>query len=151
MEAETTEKVILSDKAYSVAKKLVILIIPALSALYFALSEIWNLPAADKVTGTLAIIAAFIGGILGISSKQYNNSDVAFDGDIITTKADGKTTVMLALHDDVGVEDKKVLRFKVKPTHIPREHPLEVGDELDDDDDDQGPIGPGSGFEPHGA
>lgn len=130
------DQVMLSDGWYAFGKKLVQVFIPALSAMYFTLAAIWDLPAADKVTGTLAVLATFLGVCLGISSKQYDKSEAAFDGDIVTTKLEGRTIVTLELHDDVGIEDKQELKFRVRPEHAPRERPLVVGDELVEDEDE---------------
>lgn len=70
----------MSNKTYDVLKNLAQIWIPALSALYFALAQIWNLPYAEQIVGTLAAVDTFLGAILGISSKNYNscNDDLEY-------------------------------------------------------------------------
>lgn len=76
-------KTMLTDMSYSVGKKLVQIWIPAFSALYFGLSKIWGLPASEEIVGTCAIVAVFLGTVLGISSAKYDASDAAHDGQIV--------------------------------------------------------------------
>ena len=61
----------MSDKLYDVLKWIAQILLPALGALYFALAGIWNLPYGEEVIGTITAVDAFLGVILGISSKQY--------------------------------------------------------------------------------
>lgn len=61
----------LSNKLYDVLKWLCTIFIPACSALYFGLSQIWNFPYGEAVCGTLALVAVFIGSLIGISSNNY--------------------------------------------------------------------------------
>lgn len=62
---------LLSNRTYETGKKLVQVILPACGALYFGLGKVWGLPAAEEVVGTLALLATFLGVVLGISSSQY--------------------------------------------------------------------------------
>ena len=61
----------LSNKAYDVLKWITIIVLPAISALYFGLAQIWGFPYAERVVGTIAVICTFLGAILGISSANY--------------------------------------------------------------------------------
>jgi hypothetical protein len=70
---------ILPDKVYDVLKWIVILFLPALGALYAGLSDIWGLPYADQIPGTLHYIQVFLGVILGITTYQYNKSQSQID------------------------------------------------------------------------
>lgn len=74
---------VLSPKAYEFLKNLVQLILPAAGTLYFSLAGIWGLPAGEKVVGTLAVLATFLGVILKISSRTYDALGKAFDGDMV--------------------------------------------------------------------
>lgn len=67
----------LSDKTYNVLKWIATYLLPCLGTLYYALSNIWNLPAGEQVVGTITAVDAFIGGILGISTIQYNKTKIA--------------------------------------------------------------------------
>ena len=72
-------KVMFEDGAYKVIKYLVIVFIPAVSTLYFALSVIWRLPDPNEVVGSLAALALFLGTLIHLSSVNYNNSPAAHD------------------------------------------------------------------------
>lgn len=61
----------LPNSVYDVLKFLCTILLPAIGTLYFALAQIWDLPFAEEIVGTLSAIAVFIGAIIGISSMQY--------------------------------------------------------------------------------
>lgn len=69
----------MSNKVYDVLKWIAQILLPALGALYFALASIWGLPYGEEIVGTITAVDAFLGVILGISSKQYYN-EVNEDG-----------------------------------------------------------------------
>lgn len=62
----------LSNKAYDILKWIAQILLPAIGALYFGLARIWSLPLAEEVVGTITVVDAFLGAILGISTAQYN-------------------------------------------------------------------------------
>lgn len=71
----------MSNKVYDVLKWIAQILLPALGALYFALANIWGLPYGEQIVGTITAVDAFLGVILGISSKQYyENDEVNEDG-----------------------------------------------------------------------
>lgn len=61
----------MTDKTYDILKRIVQYILPALGTLYFALAQIWNLPLAEQVVGTITALDTFLGVVLGISTAQY--------------------------------------------------------------------------------
>lgn len=63
----------MSNKMYDVLKWIAQLFLPAAGALYFALANIWGLPYGEQIVGTITAVDAFLGVILGISSKAYYN------------------------------------------------------------------------------
>ena len=63
----------MSDRLYTILKYCCQVFLPALGTLYFALAQIWNLPYAEQVVGTIAAVTTFIGVCLGISSYRYYN------------------------------------------------------------------------------
>lgn len=65
----------LSNKVYDVLKWIAQLLLPALGALYFALSQIWGFPYGEEIVGTIAAVDTFLGVILGISTAQYNKAN----------------------------------------------------------------------------
>lgn len=61
----------ISNKTYDVLKWLCLIFLPAVSTLYWTLSNIWGWPYAEQVTGTIAAVGTFLGVIIGISSRTY--------------------------------------------------------------------------------
>ncbi len=62
----------MSNKVYDVLKYIAQIALPAIGALYFALSQIWGLPYGEEVVGTITAVDAFLGALLGISTMLYN-------------------------------------------------------------------------------
>lgn len=60
-----------SNKVYDVLKWVVMVALPAVTALWLALSGIWGFPYAEPIGATLGAVTAFLGALLGISSIQY--------------------------------------------------------------------------------
>ena len=63
----------ISNDAYDRLKWIALIFIPAVSALYFGLSQIWGFPYGEEIVGTLALVDTFLGALLGISTVNYNN------------------------------------------------------------------------------
>ena len=61
----------MSDDVYDVLKFIAQIVLPACGTLYFALASIWGLPYGEQIVGTITAIDAFLGAILGVSTKQY--------------------------------------------------------------------------------
>lgn len=61
----------MTNKAYDVMKFIAQILLPAIGALYFGLANIWALPYAEEIVGTITVIDTFLGAILGISSAAY--------------------------------------------------------------------------------
>jgi len=105
---------LLSNSTYDGLKKTATIILPGLGTLYFALAAIWGLPHADEIVGTIAAVNVFVGLVLGLSTKTYNNSDAKYDGTIDVTKTDDVKTFALNLHSDPDqLDQQKAVTFKV--------------------------------------
>lgn len=61
----------MTNKLYDELKWIAQILIPALATLYFAIAQIWNLPYAEQIVGTMTAIDAFLGALLGISTYNY--------------------------------------------------------------------------------
>ena len=61
----------MSNKLYDILKVIAQIILPALGTLYFGLAEIWGLPYAQQIVGTIVVIDTFLGTVLGISTVYY--------------------------------------------------------------------------------
>jgi len=66
----------LSNKAYDIMKFVAQILLPAVGTLYFALAQIWDLPLAEEIVGTITAVDAFLGAVLGISTAQYNKEQM---------------------------------------------------------------------------
>ena len=63
----------MSNKFFDILRTVCEIALPALSTAYYGLAELWHLPLAKEVCGTLAIAAAFIGAFINVKRKQYNS------------------------------------------------------------------------------
>ena len=62
----------MSNRTYDILKYVCQIVLPALGALYFTLSQIWpQLPYGQEVVGTIAAVDACLGALLGISTVMY--------------------------------------------------------------------------------
>ena len=62
----------MSNKVYDILKFIAQILLPALGTLYFALASIWGLPYGEQIVGTITAVDAFLGALLGISTRKYN-------------------------------------------------------------------------------
>ncbi len=114
---EQKSAVVLSSTTYDKLKPTVQIVMPALASLYFSLGQIWGFPAIEEVIGTIAVLTTFLGTILGISTKRYNDSDAAYDGKMVVTQDPGgvkNVTLDLGDTDPESLIDMKKVSFKVQ-------------------------------------
>ncbi len=67
----------MSNKLYDMLKFVALVVLPAVATLYTALANIWGLPYAEEIPLTITAIDTFLGSVLMISSKNYNNKEEA--------------------------------------------------------------------------
>lgn len=107
---------ILPARTYEILKWTAAVFLPAIAALYFALSQIWGLPKGAEVTGTIAAINTFVGAIVGLSTVQYNKHG-KYDGIANVLNADDpnqKTLFDLELNrEPESLVDAKDVTFRV--------------------------------------
>lgn len=103
----------LKSKNYDKLKPVVQLWLPALATLYFTLSQIWGLPAAEEVVGTIAAVVTFLGAVLGISAKNYNKHK---DGSFVVNETDPmKDTYSLEIDTPMEqIPKNKEVRLRVR-------------------------------------
>ena len=65
----------MSNSSYDWWKWVAQIFLPAFGALIFALAQIWNIPYAEQIVGTITAVDAFLGALLGISSVYYNRKE----------------------------------------------------------------------------
>lgn len=65
----------MSNKVYDVLKWIALVVLPASATLYLGLGNYWSLPYPEEIAGTITLIDAFLGTLLGISSIQYSKKE----------------------------------------------------------------------------
>lgn len=65
----------MSNKMYDFLKFLALIFLPALSSLYFGISQIWGTPYGSEICGTIVLVDTFLGALIGISKNKYNKED----------------------------------------------------------------------------
>jgi hypothetical protein len=109
---------LLSDETYDRLKFVAQILLPAAGALYFGLAAIWHLPAAEQVVGTVTVVDLFLGAVLGLSTKVYNNQPVQYDGIMHVMETDSSLVNQLELTTDPeDLIKKPSITFKVQPKH----------------------------------
>ena len=106
---------LLSNSAYNAMKHTAQIGLPALGTLYFTLSQIWGLPASEEIVGTIVAVDAFLGILLGYSTKTYNESEAKYDGEVTLSPGEEvETTEMGTSFKTASLVDKDQLVLKVK-------------------------------------
>ena len=105
----------LSSDVYDQLKRLTTVILPGAGALYFALAQIWGLPAAEQVVGTIAALNVFLGVLINASSKNHNSDVNSVGGslNILPNDAGGKTYSLSVDADPAELDSKSEVRFKI--------------------------------------
>lgn len=97
-----TTRPLFSNRLYDAAKWVALVGLPAFSAAYFSLSDIWNLPYALQVVGTATVLDTLLGALLGISNHNYKKSDARFDGSMtVDTRDPDKDVISFQLKNPV--------------------------------------------------
>lgn len=77
----------LSNKTYDILKWIALVFLPAVQVLWLGLGKVWGFPYLVEIGTTIALIAAFIGTLLGVSGVQYNkipeDAQTTFNGDTL--------------------------------------------------------------------
>ena len=106
---------IFSNKVYNALKQVAQVWLPAAGTLYFTVAQIWHLPAPEEVSGTILAVDTFLGIVLGLSTKQYNNSPMKFDGRLLieTVNDEGGSTLRMTDVDPNALATKNEIVFKI--------------------------------------
>jgi len=107
---------LLSDRVYNFLKPIATTVLPALATLYAALAQVWDFPAPEQVVVTITAVNTFLGVLLGLSSKSYNSSGAAYDGDLyVITDSGGEKNLVLGVENDIhDVAGKSEVRLRVE-------------------------------------
>lgn len=103
----------MGSKLYDVLKNVAQVWLPAAGTLYFALAQIWGLPAAEEVSGTVLAVDTFLGVILGISAATYNASDRKYAGVLEIEDGEDGSTLRLRSVDAQALTTKNEVVFKI--------------------------------------
>lgn len=95
----------LNDNAYNVIKKSATIVLPAISALYIALAQIWHFGHVDQVVGTTAALNTFLGVIVQLSKKSYYASSAPYVGEIKVENSDDGMRKVFSLVVDGNPEE----------------------------------------------
>lgn len=102
-----------SNKWYNTLKFIAQIFLPGLGTLYAAVSGYWAWPNTEEVVGTIMAVDFFLGGLLGLSSRSYNNSPAAFDGTFVVQDGpDGKKIGLDLQNNPEALGTQKVIVFK---------------------------------------
>jgi hypothetical protein len=112
---------IIGSKLYDKLKILALVILPAVSTLYFTLGNAWDLPNIEQVIGSIAAVGTFLGSVLGLSSASYKASDARFDGSInVTESIEGVKLFTLELDGNPeDLENKDAILFRIRSDQLP--------------------------------
>lgn len=79
----------MSSKVYDFLKYLALVALPAVGTLYFTLAQIWRLPFAEEVVGTIAAVDTALGLLINKASKNNVVGSLVFEQNL-----DGTVTGM---------------------------------------------------------
>jgi Putative phage holin Dp-1 len=115
VDVPSESKKFLSENLYNRLKFFSLIVLPALTTLYFTLGTMWEWGNVQQIMGTMVALNTFLGVILGISTKRYNDSDAKYDGNIVITESEsgGKLYSLEVNGDPSEIDLKKTVIFKV--------------------------------------
>lgn len=110
------EKPFLSNRQFNLLRAIVELVLPALGAFYFTISELWGLPYGIQIVGTIAAVATLAGICLRALRTKYDNSTAKYDGEMVVNLEDPmKDTFRLEVPDPVEkIPASEELRLRVR-------------------------------------
>lgn len=107
----------LNPKLYDNLKWITQILLPAFGSLYFGLSDLWDLPKAFEVVGSVSVLTVFLGTILGLSNVQYKRTNEPQAGVVQAVGVDpvtGHPDLRLVLHKmPAELVSNDTLTFKV--------------------------------------
>lgn len=109
-------KPIMNDTTYERLRFLALVLLPALGTLYFGVAQIWGLPKADEVVGTIVVVDTFLGVLIRFARQKYEDSEAGVAGHIYLSEGqepDAKTVGFDVTAGAKDLEGQKVVRFKV--------------------------------------
>lgn len=104
---------IFKNKLYDQLKFLAQVVLPGLGTLYATVSGLYGWQNTEEVVGTIMAVDFFLGALLGLSTKAYNNSPAAFDGTFVVEDGpDGKKISLDLENNPEALGTQKLIVFK---------------------------------------
>ena len=113
---------VLSNRAYDLLKNVVLVVLPALATFYTGLGQLWHFPEVPEVVGTIGLLTTLLGIFLKVTTRQYNKTDGAPDGDLLVHEVDGEKFLALGANKPIEhLTAKDSVRFRVvdNSAHVP--------------------------------
>lgn len=111
----------MTSKVYDAIRFMALVALPGLGALYFGVAQIWGLPYAEEVVGTITVVDTFLGLVVKKSSTEYlkqNELAPVISSMKLYTDLDGVPTGRVKIpgnaFDGVMFEDGKLVSLRVK-------------------------------------
>ena len=108
----------LPAKLYNFIKYLVLIALPAITTLWVILANAWNLDYMTNVSVTLTAVTAFLGSLVGISSKNFNTNEKFVGETYLKPTDDGWKRVFNVTADEID-PNRKEISFKVVDSQTP--------------------------------
>lgn len=104
---------LLGDRSYNTLKKTATIVLPAIATLYFALAQLWRFPEPEKVVATITALNTFVGIVVGISKRNYDDGG-KYVGEIqVEDNGEKKTYSLVIDGDPEKIEHMDEATFKV--------------------------------------
>lgn len=100
----------LKSKIYDLLKPVALIYLPSIATLYFAVATIWGIPGTQNVIGTISAIGAFLGTVLGLSSRNYSANG---DG-VMVVDEDGLKRLAMPQVTASDIAAKKTITLKIQ-------------------------------------
>lgn len=108
-DAPPRERILFSNNAYDILKWVAQVLLPALALFYISVAPYWGLPRQEEVAGTVVALDLLLGTLLGLSSRQYANSDARYDGAVvISPNEDGNSDLNVSLNPQALAEKREI-------------------------------------------
>lgn len=109
---------LINDKVYNIIKWIIVYLLPALGTLYFSVSQLWGIPHAEQILGTISSVTIFLSMLLGISGSSYKKNGSGTDGTmLVDTSNPDKDVYLLQLNNEaMNLAEKDIITFKVDKT-----------------------------------
>lgn len=118
-----------TDRVYKFIKYFITIFLPAVGALYYGIAEVWGFDKTYPVNATINTIIAFLGVLIGVSTRQFNKNKAAeadepYDGDLafIIDEVDGEKYPTLGVNTSLeAMQAKGEVRLRVIEQRLPEE------------------------------